>query len=34
MLDELEVRLEMSGPTGQRIEGTISEHHVRTETRR
>ncbi len=34
LADELTVHMEMPGPPGQKIEGTIAEQHVRTETRR
>jgi hypothetical protein len=34
MQDDLSVQMQLPGPSsGQRIAGTISEHHVRSETR-
>ncbi len=34
LVDELAVRMQLPGPAGQQISGTISEEHVRSETRR
>jgi hypothetical protein len=33
MTDELTANIELPGPQGQKIEGTISERHIRTESR-
>ncbi|MCC6418073.1 MAG: hypothetical protein IT429_07455 [Gemmataceae bacterium] len=34
LVDELRVQMELPGASGQRIEGTITEQHLRTETRK